>query len=271
VDAGQDHVTDAAEFGPAAAAAMDIADAIIRERMPAVVTAKGDRDMVTDIDVEIERAVRGYLRQQHPQIGFMGEEEGSSAPGQHGLRWVLDPVDGTANFIKGIPLYAISLALVSDAEPILGIIDVPAESTRYSAVLGHGAFCGDCRVEVRRTEELRAATVTLGDFAVGERADFKNRTRLAVNDQLARRALRVRMLGSAAIDLAWLAHGRTDAAIIFGGKPWDVAAGVIIVREAGGIVVDAVGSRHTLRSASTIAASPRLVGQILDVIPRPAV
>ena len=106
---------------------------------------------------------------------------------------------------------------------------------------------------------------------MGERADFKNQTRLAVNDQLARRALRVRMLGSAAIDLAWLAHGRTDAAIIFGGKPWDVAAGVIIVREAGGIVVDAVGSRHTLRSASTIAASPRLVGQILDVIPRPAV
>ena len=120
-------MTDAAEFRPAAAAAMDIADAIIRERMPAVVTAKGDRDMVTDIDVEIERAVRGYLRQQHPQIGFMGEEEGSSAPGQRGLRWVLDPVDGTANFIKGIPLYAISLALVSDDEPILGIIDVPAD------------------------------------------------------------------------------------------------------------------------------------------------
>ena len=77
------------------------------------------------------------------------------------------------------------------------------------------------------------------------------------------------MLGSAAIDLAWLAHGRTDAAIIFGGKAWDVAAGVILVREAGGIVIDAIGAKHTLSSASTIAASPQLAGQVLDVLPRP--
>src|ERR1700722_2172923 len=95
----------------------------------------------------------------------------------------------------------------------------------------------------------------------------EHRRNVAVTAQLAQRALRVRMFGSAAIDLAWLAHGRTDAAIISGGKPWDIAAGIILVREAGGIVIAAIGARHTLRSAVTIAAPPQLAGQVLDMMP----
>ena len=246
---------------------MDIARAIIRERLPSVVTAKGDRDMVSDIDVEIEEAVRAYLHERNPDIGFIGEEEGSTTPGARGLQWLLDPIDGTANFVKGIPLYSISLALAIDDRPVLGIIDVPADGSRYTAAEGYGAYHGDTPIRVRPTEELRSATVTVGDYAVGEQAEIKNEARLAVNGRLAERALRVRMLGSAAIDLAWLAHGRTDAAIIFGGKAWDVAAGVILVREAGGIVIDSIGAKHTLSSASTIAASPQLAGQVLDVMP----
>jgi myo-inositol-1(or 4)-monophosphatase len=247
---------------------MDIASRIIRDRLPSVVSAKGDRDMVSDIDVEIEQAVRGYLHEQDPEIGFVGEEEGCTTAGKLGLQWLLDPIDGTANFIKGIPLYSMSLALAIDNRPILGIIDVPANGGRYIAAEGYGAFYGDTPIRVRPTEELRTATVTVGDYAVGERAETKNELRLVVNGRLAQRALRVRMLGSAAIDLAWLAHGRTDAAVIFGGKAWDVAAGVILVREAGGIVIDGIGAKHTLRSTSTIAASPQLAGQVLDVMPR---
>lgn len=104
---------------------------------------------------------------------------------------------------------------------------------------------------------------------MGEKAESSNKARLSLSGRLAQRALRVRMPGSAAIDLAWLAHGRTDAAVILGGMAWDVAAGVILVREAGGVVIDAVGSRHTLTSTSTIAASAQLIGQVLDVLPRP--
>jgi myo-inositol-1(or 4)-monophosphatase len=104
------------------------------------------------------------------------------------------------------------------------------------------------------------------NYAVGEYAEARNRTRLAVTTQLARRAQRVRMLGSAAIDLAWFAHGRTDAAIIFGNKPWDTAAGVLLAREAGGRVVDADGTHHTTRSASTIAASAELLSQVLELV-----
>jgi myo-inositol-1(or 4)-monophosphatase len=250
---------------PVAVAAVDLAAEILRSCEPAVVMSKGDRDMVSDVDIEIERAVRAYLRSHSPEVGFLGEEEGNAHCGG-GPFWVLDPVDGTANFVKGIPLYAVSLALVNGAEPVLGVIDVPADGCRYTAAAGRGAWCGDARIGVRPAARLADAVVTVGDYAVGEQAAARNQVRLAVTGRLAARVQRVRMLGSAAIDLAWLAHGRTDAAVIFGNKPWDTAAGVILVREAGGLVVDADGSRHTLRSASTVAASAGLLDQVLELI-----
>jgi myo-inositol-1(or 4)-monophosphatase len=266
VDSRQEDLTRYSMLMPLATHAMDIAAGIIRDHLPAVVSAKGDRDMVSDIDVQIERAVRGFLHDQAPEMGFMGEEEGGAD--EHELQWVLDPIDGTANFVKGIPLYAISLAVVRQDEPVLGIIDIPPDGSRYTAVVGGGAYhCGH-RIGIRRTSQLGQATVTLGDYAVGEQAAAKNQQRLAVTAELGQQALRVRMLGSAAIDLAWLAHGRTDAAIIFGGKPWDIAAGIVLVREAGGVVTDGRGSRHSFHAASTVATSPELLGSVLDLIGR---
>lgn len=150
-------------------------------------------------------------------------------------------------------LFALSLALIREEKPVLGIIDVPALRGRYSAFLGNGAYYDGEPIRVRSAGRLNEAIVTIGDYAVGDDADARNKFRLAVTHQLAAQALRVRMLGSAAIDLAWLAHGRTDAAIIFGNKPWDTAAGVILVREAGGHVIDHDGANHTFHSATTIA------------------
>jgi myo-inositol-1(or 4)-monophosphatase len=266
VDARQSGVTKPASYLPVAEQAMDLASQIIRGRSPEVVMAKGDRDMVTDIDVAIERAVRSFLDQRCPEVGFLGEEEGGG-PGEGGLQWVLDPVDGTANFVKGIPLYAISLALIDDREPLLGVVDVPAEGCRYSAAIGCGAYCGDALIEVRHTSRLEDAIVAVGDYAVGPGASAKNEVRLTVVGKLADRVERVRMLGSAAIDLAWVAHGRTDAAIMFSNKPWDTAAGVVLVREAGGLVVDAHGDRHSMRSRSTIAAPAEMLAELLGMIP----
>jgi myo-inositol-1(or 4)-monophosphatase len=251
-------VTQLDRYMTIAAEAVDLATDILRRQGPGAVKAKGDRDMVSDVDVQIERAIRGYLLERTPEVGFLGEEEGNAA-GDGELQWVLDPIDGTANFVKGLPLYAISLALLDHQEPVLGIIELPAEQCRYSAAIGRGAYCGDTPIRVRPTSRLEEAIVTIGNYAVGEQAKVRNRTRLAVTTRLAERAQRVRMFGSAAIDLAWLAHGRTDAAIIFGNKPWDTSAGVILVREAGGRVVDTDGTRHTTRSASTIAASAELL------------
>jgi myo-inositol-1(or 4)-monophosphatase len=261
-------VTLPSTYMPIADKAMDLAAGLVRAHLPTAVNTKGDRDMVSDVDIEIERVVRDYLHERSPEIGFLGEEEGTApaATDGAGLRWVLDPIDGTANFVKGIPLYSISLALVNDEEPVLGIIDIPAEGCRYTAIKGLGAYSGRTRIQVRPTARMADAVVTMGDYAVGEQAEMKNQIRLAVTRLLAERAQRVRMLGSAAIDLAWLAHGRTDASITFGNNPWDTAAGVILVREADGHVVDADGKRHSMRSGSTIAANRELLDDLLDLI-----
>jgi myo-inositol-1(or 4)-monophosphatase len=209
--------------------------------------------------------VRASLQHDAPHVAFLGEEE-SSTVGTRELTWALDPIDGTANLIHGLPLFAISLALVRDDSPILGMIDLPALGQRYSAVRGQGAFLNDEPIQVRDGDELANAMVTVGDYAVGQEARRKNELRLAVTAQLARKVLRVRMLGSAAIDLAWLAEGKTDACIIVGSHPWDIAAGVIIAAEAGAKVADLDGSAHTLRAKATVAAAPALVADIVQLI-----
>jgi len=245
----------------AATRAMDTAADMARHHQPLRARSKGDRDMVTNLDVEIERAVRASLRQDAPQVAFLGEEE-SSATGTRELTWAFDPIDGTANLVHGLPLFAISLALVRDDYPLLGIIDLPMLGQRYSAVQGQGAFLNGEPIHVSDSGDLAEAMVTVGDYAVGPDADRKNKLRLAVTAQLARQVLRVRMLGSAAIDLAWLAEGKTDACIILGSHPWDIAAGVIIAIEAGARIADLGGTTHTLRGRATVATTPRLLADI---------
>lgn len=245
----------------AATRAMNTASAMARHHQPLRARSKGDRDMVTNLDVEIERAVRASLRQDAPQVAFLGEEE-SSATATRELTWAFDPIDGTANLVHGLPLFAISLALVRDDYPLLGIIDLPMLGQRYSAVQGQGAFLNGEPIHVSDSGDLAEAMVTVGDYAVGPDADRKNKLRLAVTAQLARQVLRVRMFGSAAIDLAWLAEGKTDACIILGSHPWDIAAGVIIAIEAGARIADLGGAIHTLRGRATVATTPRLLAEI---------
>lgn len=260
----QDEVTDKVELLAAATRAMDIA-AQIAARRPARTMAKGDRDMVTDLDIEIERAVRASLHQSAPEVGFLGEE-GHRDQGAGGLTWVLDPIDGTANLVHGLPLFAVSLALVRDDQPVMGIIDLPALGQRYSAVNGRGATLNGRALRVREPRGLADAMVTIGDYAVGDDAAGKNTPRLAVTAQLARTVLRVRMLGSAALDLAWLAEGKTEVCITLGSHPWDIAAGLVIAREAGAQLVDVDGRPHTLQSQSMIGAPPDLIPDILRLL-----
>jgi myo-inositol-1(or 4)-monophosphatase len=221
--------------------------------------------MVSDVDITIERTVRAYLHEQTPYIKFLGEEEGQTGYISD-LLWALDPIDGTANFVRQLPLYAISLALVQDNLPVLGLIDLPAFGSRYSAIKDHGAMVNGTSIHIHPAARLHDAIVSIGDYAVGAGADTKNELRLAVTQRLARQALRVRMFGTAAIDLAWLAEGKTDASIILGNKPWDTAAGTVIAREAGAEVIDLDGSPHTLASKATITVAPALRSELLNLL-----
>ncbi|MEU4696707.1 inositol monophosphatase family protein [Nonomuraea dietziae] len=250
---------------PIAEQAVTISGEIVRTKLPGTVTVKGDRDMATEVDYAVEQAVREFLAVETPEIGFLGEEDGGSRIGE-GLMWALDPVDGTANFLHGIPLCGISLGLVDKDMPALGVIELPFLSSRYTAAIGDGAKANGTRIHVTDTGDLDAAIVAIGDYAVGTDAAAKNRPRFALTHELAARVQRVRMFGSAAVDLAWVAEGKIDANIMLSNNPWDTAAGVLIAREAGATVVDMDGSPHTMNSEATIAASPNILADLVELI-----
>ena len=256
---------DPAPLLPIAREALARARRIIRDRGPASVTEKGERDLVTDVDLAVEDAVREFLARETPEIGILGEEHGRSGAGGT-VWWALDPVDGTSNFARGIPLCAVSLGLVSGRRSVLAAIDLPFLGTTYTAVEGRGAYAGDEPIRVSAAGELSEAVISIGDFAVGEGAAAKNRVRLALLDRLGARAQRIRMLGTAAIDLAWVAHGKLEATVILANLPWDTMAGTLLVREAGGLVLDRDGSDHTTDSAATIAVCPGLRETLLRLV-----
>ena len=258
-------MTGFAELMPTAREAVDIASELIRTRWPGRVTSKGDRDMATEVDYEIEQRLRTLLRQRTPHIGFIGEEEGAFT-GDGDLTWVLDPVDGTANFLHGIPLCGVSLGLLCQDRPVLGVVDLPLLAMRYSAVEGGGAVGPRGTLHHSAISRLSEAIVAVGDYAVGPDAAERNAQRLAITARLAATAQRVRMHGSVVVDLVWLAEGRVDAVIVLSNKPWDMTAGVIIAREAGAVVLDQNGARHSASSAATIATSPELAPQIIPVL-----
>ena len=178
---------------------------------------------------------------------------------------MLDPIDGTVNFARGSPLCTISLSLVLAGDLCSG------SSTRRSSVSGsslarRGAYVNGHRITVYEVPSLREAIVAIADFKVGPGAEEENRVHLAVVAKLAHESLRVRMLGSAALDLAWLAAGRLNATLMLSNLPWDVTAGLLLVREAGGCVYDHDGSTHTAGSRYTIASVPSLVDRITRIV-----
>ena len=259
--------SDLAELLPIANRAVDLAAEVLRAAEgPRKLTAKGERDYATDLDYEIEQRVRDQLARDTPTIGFLGEEEGRSGEGGD-LVWALDPIDGTVNFVHGLPLHAVSLALVDGDQPVLGVVDLPAIRHRYDAAEGLGAHRDGSRLPCPDAPlNLASAIVAIGDYAVGAYAESKNRDRLGVTARLATSVLRVRMLGSAAIDLAWLADGQLNASVTLSNNTWDMAAGVVLARETGHMVVDRDGQPYGLHSTATVAAPAILLPDLLGVL-----
>lgn len=246
--------------------AVERASRLLRERAPGVVTVKSDRNPATEVDYAVERAVRSFLLAEVPEVGFLGEEDGIFGAEGSELMWALDPVDGTVNFMHDMPLFGVSLGLVRGNEPVLGVIELPLLGMRYSAYKDGGAYRGDQRIVVADVRKLADAVVAIGDYAVGDDAWRKNEERLRITQALAARVQRVRMFGSAAIDLAWVADGRLGASVMLANKPWDTAAGVLIAREAGALVIDLSGEPHTMHSSSTVAVAPTLANELLELL-----
>ncbi len=252
----------------AAAVLDDAAEVFVAQLGAAEQVTKGIGDFATAADLEIERRVTAALTER-TGLPVHGEEFGGRALAE-GSTWVLDPVDGTANYSAGLPLAGINLALLTDGVPVLALTWLPLLDERYVAVAG-----GPTRrngTELPRLERLGLdqATVALGHISPkvddGWTPPYPFRYRMEVATVLAKRVLRVRLLGSSAVDHAWAAAGRLGAALSFGNHPWDNAPGALLVRSAGGVVADLEGGEYGLRSTSIVAGSPGVVEELVEVL-----
>ncbi|MGW1885475.1 inositol monophosphatase family protein [Streptomyces sp. NPDC001970] len=206
-------------------------------------------DVVTEMDIAAEKLITGFLAGHRPDDGFLGEE-GASTEGTSGIRWVIDPLDGTVNYLYGLPTWAVSIAAERDGETVVGVVEAPMRGETFRAVLGGGAHCGDRRLRCRPAPPLDQALVSTGfNYVQSVRSHQAD-----VAQRLIPRLRDIRRSGSAAVDLCDVAAGRLDGYYERGLNPWDLAAGDLIAREAGALTGSRPGEPPSGDLA--IAASP---------------
>lgn len=239
------------------------AASIIRERFGSVdAEMKGEVDPVTEADRQAERAIIDILQAAVPHDLILGEE-GGGALEPFGRRWIIDPLDGTVNFLHGLPHVAVSVALYEGDRALVGVVlDVFREEV-FAAELGHQATLNDRPIATTTIDDLGAALVATG-FAYDRRQ--RGREYAATLGEVLVRVRGIRRAGTASLDLAWLAAGRLDAFWELGLAPWDTAAGLLIVTEAGGVATDLAGEPSAPGDPAIVAAGPGLHAQFLELI-----
>ncbi|MGE0718908.1 MAG: inositol monophosphatase [Alphaproteobacteria bacterium] len=233
------------------------------------VSRKGPADFVSAADLKAERTLHRELSRARPGYGFLMEEAGAAA-GDGRNRWIIDPLDGTTNFLHGVPHFAISIALETEGEIVAGVVHQPLTDETYWAERGAGAYLNDRRLRVSSRARLEDSLIGTGIPFKGEEGHGHYLATLgAVTPQVSG----VRRMGAAALDLAFVAAGRFDAFWEFELRPWDIAAGILLVREAGGYVTTPAGGADVLETGDVLAANDRLhqpLAELLRGIPRPA-
>lgn len=231
-------------------------------RRDPVVRKKGLIDLVTEADVAVEAEVRARLGRRFPTHGFLGEESGEQTAAS-GHRWIVDPIDGTTNFAHGLALFCISIALEIDGQMAVGVVYDPMGEELFTAELGQGARLNGQRLQVSGVDTLIDGLLVTG-FPYTANEDRAEQ--LAIFAGFLARAQAVRRLGSAALDLCYVAAGRFDAFWEQNLHPWDVAAGGLIVAEAGGRVTDYSGGRFDPFARQIVASNSVLHPQLLGVL-----
>jgi myo-inositol-1(or 4)-monophosphatase len=236
---------------------------IAGHRADSAVRKRGD-DFATKVDLEIERQVVDALVKT-TGIDVHGEEFGGAELDSPWV-WVLDPIDGTFNYAAGSPMAAILLGLLHHGDPVAGLTWLPFTGVRYVAVAGGPLIKNGVPQASLATAELTDSVIGVGTFNADSRGRFPGRYRLAVLEELSRVSSRLRMHGATGIDLAYVADGILGGAISFGDHAWDHAAGVALVRAAGGIVTNLAGEEWTPDARSALAAAPGVHAQILEIL-----
>lgn len=228
------------------------------------VEVKGRNDFVSYVDKSSERLIVEALKQLLPEAGFIAEE-GTEAASDARYRWVIDPLDGTTNFIHGMPFFAVSIALLDGDEPIIGIIHELNRDEMFTAWKGGGAWLNGRPITVSETTEVASSLIGTG-------FPYYDYSRLDGYIDLFKHLMQfsrgIRRPGSAATDLAYVACGRFDAFYEYGLSPWDVAAGILLVKEAGGEVTDFSGRGNFLFGREIVSGNPRVQAELLALVKR---
>jgi myo-inositol-1(or 4)-monophosphatase len=230
---------------------------------PLEVRAKRANDFVTQIDKAAEQAIIDVIAKAYPEHTILAEESGESAGARSEYRWIIDPLDGTTNFIHGFPQYAVSIGVQHRGAAAHAVVYDPGRNELFTASRGRGAYLNDRRIRVSRCQKLK-------DALVGTGFPFKELTRVDLYLRQLRALMSasagLRRAGSAALDLAYVACGRLDAFWELGLAPWDMAAGALLIQEAGGLVGDPAGDAGYIDSGDIVAASPKVFPQLLQAL-----
>lgn len=230
------------------------------------VSVKGPSDYVSQADRKAEKIVKDELLKARPTYGFIGEEseEIKGSDGAH--RWIVDPLDGTTNFLHGIPQFAVSIALERNGEIVAGVIFNPATDELFTAEKGGGAFLNDRRLRVAARKELSDSVITCGvpHLGRGNHGKFLIELRHVMGEVAG-----IRRFGAASLDLAYVAAGRCDGYWETGLSAWDIAAGLVLIKEAGGWVSDFHGKNAMLETGSVVAGNEYIHKALLEVTHRP--
>ncbi len=226
------------------------------------VSKKGTADYVSAADIKAEKTVLEALTKARPGYGFLGEESGLIEGTDKSHTWIVDPLDGTTNFLHAMPHFAVSIALQREGQIVAGVIYNPVTADLFWAEKGKGSFLGaEKRLRVAARQRMDEAVIATGIPFIGhgQHGQF-----LKELHQMTQRVAGIRRYGAASLDLAWVAAGRFDAYWERNIKPWDIAAGMLIVTEAGGKVTDADGGEDMLDSGSVLAANLEIHPQVLE-------
>jgi myo-inositol-1(or 4)-monophosphatase len=228
------------------------------------VSQKKANDFVTEVDQAAEQAIIETLLTAYPGHGIWAEESGR----EHGAKdsefvWIIDPLDGTTNFIHGLPVYCVSIALAVKGKVEQAVVYDPTRNDLFTATKGRGAYLNDRRIRVSKRTELKQALVSTGfPFRPGD--NFNQYLNLL--GEVMQRTAGLRRPGAAALDLAYVAAGYTDGFFEKGLQPWDMAAGSLLVTEAGGLVGNFTGEADFLEQSECLAGNPRIYGQLVNIV-----
>ena len=238
------------------------------ERLDTInIEEKGHNDFVSDIDKKAEQEIIYHLKKAYPDHRFVGEEFGDSGNENSDYQWIIDPIDGTTNFIHGIPQFSVSIACLYKGQLEHAVVYDPIKREEFTATKGKGAFCNDRRIRISNRRSFSGALIGTGipfnGFALEHIDEY-----LSCLKEIASETSGIRRPGSAALDLAYVAAGRFDGFWETSLKPWDIAAGILLVKEAGGLICDFQGGNNYMKSGNVVCSTPKIFKPLVQIVQR---